>query len=60
MRFLVEINHVVTQPASDLIPLPEIENDQPEDAIRKLQTQVFYLVDVIVAQQERINAHLTE
>ena len=42
-----QINHVVTQPASDLMPIPEIENDRFEDAIRKLQTQIFYLVDVM-------------
>jgi hypothetical protein len=46
-----QINNVVTRPASDLMPIPEIENDPPEDAIRKLQTQIFYLVDVIVALQ---------
>ena len=47
-----QIIQVVTQPASQLMPIPEIENDRPEDAIRKLQTQIFYLVDVIVALQD--------
>ena len=54
-----QINNVVTQPASHLMPIPEIENDRPKGAIRKLQTQIFYLVDVIVALQERFNSHLS-
>ena len=50
-----QINRTVVGPASDLMPISEIENDRPEDAIRKLQTQILYLVDVIVALQERVN-----
>jgi hypothetical protein len=55
-----QINSTVIRPASDLMPIPEIENDPPEEAIRKLQTQIFYLVDVIVALQDKVNAHLIE
>ena len=32
-----QINSTVIRPASDLLPIPEIENDPPEEAIRKLQ-----------------------
>jgi hypothetical protein len=55
-----QINNVVTRPASDVMPIPEIKSDRFEDAIRKQQTQIFYLVDVIVAPQEKVNAHLIE
>jgi hypothetical protein len=33
---------------------------EPEEAIRKLQSQIFYLVYVIVALQDKVNAHLIE
>ncbi|MDP5182136.1 hypothetical protein QOZ88_05765 [Blastococcus sp. BMG 814] len=48
------IRGYLNAPASSLQRVPEIENESTEDAIRKLQIQVFALTDALAAATEEI------
>jgi hypothetical protein len=53
------IRGIVGGSASGLVRVPEIENDSTEDAIRKLQIQIFTLTDAVadlVKEIDRLNS----
>jgi hypothetical protein len=51
------ITGYLNSPASTLIRVPEIENDSPEDAIRKLQIMIFELSDSLAALARHVEAN---
>lgn len=40
---------------SEIIRVPEIERDSPEDAIRKLQVQIFALTDALADLAQEVD-----
>jgi hypothetical protein len=49
------IRATATGSASSLIRVPEIENDSTQDAIRKLQVQIFYLADALAELSKHVD-----
>jgi hypothetical protein len=53
-NFQNRLRRAMGGPASSLTRVPEIENDTPEDAIRKLQVQIFMLSDALAATMREV------
>lgn len=51
-----KIRGYLSAPASSLTPVPETENLPTQDAIRKLQLQIFELSDALAATARELQA----